>query len=78
MSDLIRCDKCGVELPKKIVERRKLLFFLKIEYSERVYSILLGRDVRSDHTKYFHLCKGCHDELLNWLTIVNDTKERVE
>lgn len=55
MSELIRCDKCKIELPREI--KGKFLFWNYFS-SEGYYS---------DNELNLHLCKSCFKKFGNWL-----------
>ena len=77
MSDLIRCDKCKVELPRRVVKKRFLLADLK-EYENFYRYTWDGRYIRDagkNLTKSFHLCKKCRLEFFEWLNLEEVKKE---
>jgi hypothetical protein len=69
MSNIIRCDKCKEELPKKVAEKKTLLRKVKGTAVEYYWSFLLQERVKSEREYSFHLCQSCLDKLKMWLDI---------
>jgi hypothetical protein len=71
MSDLIRCDKCKKELPERVIKKRRLFSDLH-EYKNYWKYTWDGRYIENDtknHTRSFHLCDNCKNDLFKWLEI---------
>lgn len=67
MSDIIKCDKCGEELPKKIQRKYNFFSVLRREHTEKYFSFILDRTIEKTIEKKFHLCKKCNEKLEMWL-----------
>jgi len=63
MSDILRCDRCRIELPVRLVKKRK--FFADIEETENYYGYH-GTHLTANY-KDFHLCNDCRESFIIWL-----------
>ena len=67
MSNLVRCDKCKEELPKK-VNKKGFFNILTKTYEEIQYSWIFD-DQKRKFKKTFHLCKACSEKLEDWMDL---------
>jgi len=66
MSDLVRCDKCKEELPKKI-NKKKFFGLMTSSYTEKYTSFVYEGTFQREIKKQYHLCKSCSDAFEAWL-----------
>lgn len=79
MSDLVRCDKCGCEIPERVNKKKKMFGLLTETWEEKHYTYMWNDDLWSNHTydgkKSFHLCWNCANALKDWLNSSNRCKD---
>jgi len=61
MSEYIKCNKCGIDVKKKVKREYKILFFSKKEYLQSQDYWFEPGDLD------IHLCNKCYNKMLKWL-----------